>query len=1007
MIRIKYFTFLSLPIFLLLIAFVGMAQMPTFRISNYNQRDYGRMQEAQNWAVVQDNLGLMYFGNANGVLEYDGNTWSFIPVKNGTYVTALACDSKNRIFVGTQQDFGYLTQDKKGQLVFKSLYNPEDQAMPQFSTIRKIYVNNKSIFFQSEEALFVYENDQIISIEPETSFHLSFLLNDELWIRQRESGLMKYQNGKTELLPNGNFFKDIGISAILPLHENKNLYLIISFNQGFYTYNAANGSIMNFIPKDRTILEGVDVFGAIRLSNGHIALNTSTGGVLIIDNSGKLIHHICEESGLQVNDVKQVIEDKHGNLWMALNNGISCVYYSSPYSIFGREAALSGNIYAIIRHNKLLFAGTSTGLFVQDKNSRFLKFVWAPAINKTIWGFIPVGDILWILSGEGLFSYKDGVIKQHNSLECRAGLFDEKSGILYIGGNHGLALFRLTEEASLIEFVEGIDESIVAMAKLPDSEELWLGTSFMGTIRLKTEQEEIKTITKYDVFDGLPESYVLPFVVNNKMLFATVKGLMSFVDEESVLKTLPDSLKDNPAFYRGYFELADIAGNSAEMAVTLAGRTDKTSLIVYNNKLHLLRDNELIYRQFNSIDIGKINALYLENNNLWIAADEALGHFDLSMLNRPFDAFNVRIRKIQGADTLIYTPFSQTLKRDILQLRYSRGRITFDFAAFFYDHTDKTSYSFILQAYDKDWSEWTNSSTVQYTNLKEGKYVFMVRAKNVFGEISETHSFEFKVLPPWYRTIWAMIVYTILAGLFIYLIVILSQRRLKQQNEKLEKIVAQRTEEISLERDKNEQLLLNTLPLKVVSDLKLYGKTEPEKFDNVTVYFSDVAGFTTLSTGLDPAFLISELNDIFTAFDDIMQECECERIKTIGDAYLAVCGMPQKNEKHAQNMIRAALKNIEYLKERNKKTEIQWHIRVGIHSGSVVGGIVGVKKYIYDVFGDTINTAARMESNGEPMRVNVSETSYYLVKEEFNFTKRQPMEIKGKGVMNMFFVENK
>jgi len=230
------------------------------------------------------------------------------------------------------------------------------------------------------------------------------------------------------------------------------------------------------------------------------------------------------------------------------------------------------------------------------------------------------------------------------------------------------------------------------------------------------------------------------------------------------------------------------------------------------------------------------------------------------------------------------------------------------------------------------------------------------------------------------------------------------KRILENQKEKLEEQVKERTRELEEEKEKTEELLLNTLPLKVVNDLKENGKTVPESFDAVTVFFSDIVGFTKLSTELDPNLLIEELNTIFTAFDDIMVRNHCERIKTIGDAYLAVCGMPEKNDNHAKNILKSAIEIRDFIENRNSSSEINWKIRIGIHSGKVIGGIVGVRKYIYDVFGDTINTTSRMESNSKPMEINVSETTYHLVKDKFLFKTRKPMDIKGKGVMKMYFL---
>jgi class 3 adenylate cyclase len=212
---------------------------------------------------------------------------------------------------------------------------------------------------------------------------------------------------------------------------------------------------------------------------------------------------------------------------------------------------------------------------------------------------------------------------------------------------------------------------------------------------------------------------------------------------------------------------------------------------------------------------------------------------------------------------------------------------------------------------------------------------------------------------------------------------------------------------VAKERKKSEKLLLNILPKKIADKLKKYGKAESERYTDVTVYFSDIVGFTDTSATMEPDFLISELNDIFTMFDNIMEANGCERIKTIGDAYLAVCGMPNAFEDHALRMTSAALAIRDALKERNEKSDIQWRIRIGLHTGSVVGGIVGIKKYIYDVFGDTINTASRMESNSEPMKINITPDVYNLIDDKFTFEKRELIDIKGKGQMQMYFVEAK
>ena len=236
-------------------------------------------------------------------------------------------------------------------------------------------------------------------------------------------------------------------------------------------------------------------------------------------------------------------------------------------------------------------------------------------------------------------------------------------------------------------------------------------------------------------------------------------------------------------------------------------------------------------------------------------------------------------------------------------------------------------------------------------------------------------------------------------------------RGLEEHARLLEDRVRERTRELRLantelaeEKQKSDSLLLNILPSRVANDLKEQGRTEPESFPEVTVFLSDFVAFTRLATTLEPSVLIHELNDIFTAFDNIVEKNNCERIKTIGDAYLCVCGMPTPNPDHAPNIVRSAVEIVDYLDERNKSSEIQWKIRIGIHTGKVVGGVVGVKKYIYDVFGDTINTASRMETLSEPMRINISDTTRHHLDNQFPLEEREPVQVKGKGLMNMYFV---
>tara|TARA_R110002072_G_scaffold118631_1_gene250875 strand:- start:310141 stop:311367 length:1227 start_codon:yes stop_codon:yes gene_type:complete len=212
-------------------------------------------------------------------------------------------------------------------------------------------------------------------------------------------------------------------------------------------------------------------------------------------------------------------------------------------------------------------------------------------------------------------------------------------------------------------------------------------------------------------------------------------------------------------------------------------------------------------------------------------------------------------------------------------------------------------------------------------------------------------------------------------------------------------------ETLMVEKKKSEDLLHNILPVNIIRDLKESGKTIPKRHKNVSILFTDFEGFTEIVASISAITLVDELNDIFGQFDEIMEETEVEKIETIGDAYMAACGLEKEMPNNAANCIRAAKMMQSYLEERNKSHEIKWRMRVGIHSGTVVAGVVGKKKFAYDLFGDTINIASRIESAGEAGKINISSSTYELIKNDFTCLSRGKIFAKGKGELEMYFVK--
>ena len=238
------------------------------------------------------------------------------------------------------------------------------------------------------------------------------------------------------------------------------------------------------------------------------------------------------------------------------------------------------------------------------------------------------------------------------------------------------------------------------------------------------------------------------------------------------------------------------------------------------------------------------------------------------------------------------------------------------------------------------------------------------------------------------------------------------QRLLETRQEELEREVAARTSEVREqhealkgEKKKSDDLLLNILPEEIAEELKENGFSKARLYDEVSVLFTDFVNFTGISEQLSPSALVAELDFCFREFDTIITRHNLEKIKTIGDAYLAVSGLPAINPKHAQDTLNAALEIRDFMLQRKAAQHNTFDIRLGVHSGPVVAGIVGVKKFAYDIWGDTVNTAARMEQHSEAGRINISGATYELVKDDFSCTYRGELEARNKGKMSMYFVE--
>jgi len=317
-------------------------------------------------------------------------------------------------------------------------------------------------------------------------------------------------------------------------------------------------------------------------------------------------------------------------------------------------------------------------------------------------------------------------------------------------------------------------------------------------------------------------------------------------------------------------------------------------------------------------------------------------------------------------------------------------------------------YRYQLDGFDQKWTGWQQNRFKEYTNLPAGQYLFRAEIIDNEGEQKAIDPVSFRVLPDWYSSSVAITIYILLIILLGWTLYDQLNFRFARTQYMLEQIINTRTEELIIEKEKTEALLSNVLPKNMADEIMAKGKAAKIKYNFVTVLFSDIQGFTKIAEEMNPEVLIDELDKFFFHFDSVVEKYRIEKIKTIGDAYMCAGGIPEKNRTNPVEVILAALEMQQYMNRLKATTELEgmkfWDIRIGIHTGTVVAGVVGQKKLSYDIWGDTVNTASRMESSGEAGKINISGTTYEFVKEFFICVHRGKMPVKYKGEIDMYFV---
>jgi serine phosphatase RsbU (regulator of sigma subunit)/ligand-binding sensor domain-containing protein len=789
---------LILFLFLLIVGENIAQHVGLYAIQNYNQKNY--FAGIQNFAVAQDEAGKLYFGNQSGLLIYNGLNWEFIETSNNSAVKSIAVSNKNQVFIGGSGDFGYLSVNSQGKFLYKSLIDllPENELT--FKDVWKTYTIDSLVFFQTFEHLFVYNGRTIQIISPENSFHLGFVCNNTFYINEKGVGLKHYQNGKLLPVSGGEFYHNKRIYALL---ENPSGLLVATRENGLFLL--ADGHNLPFSNDANLYLIENAVYHGVKHKNYYIYA-TLNGGVVMIDETGKLKSLINVESGLIDQNIKYVFVDNHQNLWLALNNGISKVNAFSPFSFFNDKLGLNGAVRKVIKYNEHIIAATSQGLFIKKLDAPDFKMIF----DKPCWDlhFHKSSNLLLFASTEGLFSLNESLNINTINNEYVFVIEPSKkdSNAIHLGLYNGYQFLKFENKSWLDKGLSrDISETIRSIHE-DNKGDVWMGVPYLGVIKWSGNKKLI-----YDTLKGFKDIlYNVVFKDENNVLVGTRSGLYKYHPSDDIF------IYENT--YGNHF-------TDEKRQVFCWEKDDEKHWFYAPGKqfgnLGYFENNQIYTTPFEIIGSVEISGIYPTKNDVLFSSAEGLFVFDKKIEIPNNENFRAIINKVGfGKDSVLFYGNHQHLvinqqdsfyvagniqiSNNIPVLAYKNNRVSFEFSATFFDLETQNEFSWFLDGNDFSWSDWKKENKTHYTNLHEGTYTLKVKARNVYGTESNLASYTFEILAPWYRTWWAYLLYFILFVISVYFIVVISTLRIKRAKILLEEIVKERTKEIQEQKEEIE-----------------------------------------------------------------------------------------------------------------------------------------------------------------------------------------------------------
>lgn len=729
-----------------------------YPITNYTRRMYHAA--TQNWMLIQHDNGWMYAANNSGLLEFDGMNWRTYSVRKSK-MRAVNKGEDGRIYIGGMSHFGYFEPDGLGGLRYHQM-SDSLQAHMNLGVVRNILVDGANVYFQADRYIFYKKDGQVRFIDNKIQIQCAALFNHNLYITS-DAGLFSMEGEQLVPVHGAESLRSLGVVSMFAY---KNKLFFVTRSSGIFVYDGFK--LYKYASTIEPFLLRKQLYCAT-LKGSLLALGSVQDGICLLDLESGQARYISTAEGLQSKTVNGLLFDKEGNLWAALDNGIDYIQTNANLLPLYGDNLLIGSGYSSFFHQGKLYLGTIQGIYCTElADDAPIKFIHGTAGQA--WSFLSYGDELFCASGDGVFLIDKGSMKRIGNIKgvrSLAALPNRENTLIAgtYGVNRGLYLLKKQRGVwGVTAKIENCDISCKSLlSESPNT--LWITNKGRGVIKLWLS-DDLRKVVREQAYNKFPMDYDAQLSrVRGEIVVSSQYGLYKFdAAKDSLLEHRElEQMLDGKAPYTYCTEDAQLNIWYVAKGTLKLKRYDKRQR-KYPLPAQIILGGNLM-ENFESVSIQHENAI--------ISTEDGFSKMNLSEVQgkNNFQSLSIRYVYLTGQqDSLVYgRNYHDTDK--VITIPYIYNSLRIEYSAVNYASAMPAQFSYRLSKDNKDgtWSEYSPLNTKEFTDLAEGKYTFSVRllGNGTDGD-SQSASFSFEVLPPWYRTWWSFLLYAVIAILLLY-----------------------------------------------------------------------------------------------------------------------------------------------------------------------------------------------------------------------------------------------